>query len=329
MSASPDGVVTVTDSAELLAPAIERLHEAGTTVHVLPDGTAPLDAAEAAADSTVVIDGVLRFGADEIARLRDTRLIVRAGIGVDLIDVRAATARGIWVANVPDYCVDEVADHTLLLLLAATRRLDALAGTWRRERRWLVYDLLPEVHRPSERVLGIVGLGRIGSAVARRAASFGWRVIGHDAALPAEAVRARGAEPVGLDELFASAHAITLHCPLTAETHHLVDGGRLASAQRGLIVVNTSRGGLVDIDALGSALETGQVAAAALDVLEDEPSPDLSRPILARPNVTITSHVAWYSAEARRELALLCADEALRVLEGGRPRNAVNPEARA
>jgi D-3-phosphoglycerate dehydrogenase / 2-oxoglutarate reductase len=327
----PDAIarhVTVTDSEDLLAPGIERLREAGVEVQVLPDGTAPADAAEAAADSSVVIDGVLRFGADELARLRATRLVVRAGIGLDLIDVPAATARGIWVANVPEYCVAEVADHTLLLLLAATRRLDALAGLWRQERRWLVYELLPEVHRPSERTLGIIGMGRIGASVAQRAAAFGWRVLGHDAVLPPDEIRSRGAEPVNLDELFASADAITLHCPLTPETHHLVNTERLAAARPGLIVVNTSRGGLVDIDALDAAIESGQVAAAGLDVLEDEPSPDLARPIFGRPNVLATSHVAWYSVAARRELALLCAEEALRVLEGGRPRNAANPEAR-
>ncbi|CAN5722169.1 C-terminal binding protein [soil metagenome] len=320
--------VTVTDSGELLAPGVERLRASGVAVQVLPDGTPAARAAEAAAGSSVVIDGVLRFGASELARLRATRLLIRAGIGLDLIDVPAATAQGIWVANVPDYCVDEVADHTLLLLLATTRRLDALAGLWRRERRWLVYEGLPEVHRPSERTLGIVGMGRIGAAVAQRAAAFGWRIRGHDAVLPADVIRSRGAEPVGLDELFATADAITLHCPLTPETRHLVNAERLATARPGVIVVNTSRGGLVDIDALDAALESGRVGAAGLYVLEDEPDPDLERPILERPNVVITSHVAWYSMEARRELALKCADEALRVLDGERPRNAANPEAR-
>jgi D-3-phosphoglycerate dehydrogenase / 2-oxoglutarate reductase len=320
--------VTVTDSAELLAPGIERLREAGIDVQVLPDGTPALEAAEAAADSLVIIDGVLRFGSAEIDRLRATQLIIRAGIGYDLIDVPAATAKGIWVANVPDYCVDEVADHALLLLLAATRRLDALAETWRREERWLVYDRLPVVHRPSTQVLGIVGMGRIGAAVARRAGAFGWRVLGHDAVLPADVVAGRGAEPVSLDELFERADAISLHCPLTPETHHLVGAERLARARDGLIVVNTSRGGLVDIDALEAALASGKVAAAGLDVLEDEPDPDPSHPALGRENVIVTSHVAWYSVEARRDLALLCADEAQRMIRGERPRNAVNPEAR-
>jgi D-3-phosphoglycerate dehydrogenase / 2-oxoglutarate reductase len=322
-------LVTITDSHDLLAPGIERLRQAGVEVQVLPEGISPADAAAAAADSPVVIDGVLRFGPAEVGRLRATRLVIRAGIGYDLIDVPTATARGIWVANVPDYCIDEVADHTLLLLLAATRRLDALAGLWREHRRWLVYEHLPVVHRPAARTLGVIGLGRIGSAVARRAGAFGWRILGHDAALPDDTVRARGADPVSLDRLFAESDAITLHCPLTPGTHHLVGEERLAQARRGLIVVNTSRGGLVDIDALDAALESGQVGAAGLDVLEDEPTPRLDHPVLQRPNVFVTSHVAWYSVEARRELALLCAEEALRVLDGGQPRNAVNLDARA
>jgi D-3-phosphoglycerate dehydrogenase / 2-oxoglutarate reductase len=189
-----------------------------------------------------------------------------------------------------------------------------------------VYGQLSPVYRPSSMTLGIVGMGRIGARVAARAKAFGWNIVGHDAALPDDVMRERGAEPVGLDELFARSNAITLHCPLTPETHHLVDAARLAAMPAGAIVVNTSRGGLIDIAALDAAVASGQIAAAGLDVLEDEPRPDMSQPIFSRPNVTITSHTAWYSVDARRELALLCADEALRVIEGGRPRNAVNPE---
>jgi D-3-phosphoglycerate dehydrogenase len=316
--------VTITDSAELLAPATERLRAAGVDVRVVPDGTRPADAAEAAADASVVIDGVLAFREPEIDRLASARLIVRAGIGYDLIDVPAATARGIWVANVPDYCADEVADHTLLLLLACARRLDALGTAWRDAGRWLAYDRLPPVRRPSAQVLGVVGMGRIGARVAARARAFGWQVIGQDAVLSTDDIRARGAEPVGLDELFARADAIALHCPLTPETHHLVDRERLATTRPGVVIVNTSRGGLIDIGALDEALASGHVAAAGLDVLEDEPNVDLAQPVLGRPNVVATGHTAWYSLDARRELALLCADEALRVLDGGEPRNAVN-----
>lgn len=316
--------VTITDSEDLLAPAVERLRAAGVEVRVMPDGTSPADAAEAAADAAVVIDAVLTLGEPEIARLAEARLIVRAGIGYDVIDVAAATARGIWVANVPDYCADEVADHTVLLLMACARRLDALTSVWRDAGRWLAYDRLPPVRRPSRQVLGVVGMGRIGERVVARARAFGWRVIGFDAVLSADAIEARGAEPVDLDALFERADAISLHCPLTPETHHLVDATRLAATRPGVVIVNTSRGGLIDIEALDAALASGHVAAAGLDVLEDEPSVDLAQPVLARPNVIATGHTAWYSLDARRELALLCADEALRVLDGGVPRNPVN-----
>jgi D-3-phosphoglycerate dehydrogenase len=321
-------IVAVTDAQELQGPAIERLRAHGVEVIVVPDGTPPVEAARAAATASVVIVNTLAFREPELARLERARLVIRAGIGYDQVDVAAATARGIWVANVPDYCADEVADHTMLLLMAVTRRIDALAQRWRSEGRWLVYDLLPPVHRPSERTLGIVGMGRIGQRVATRAAGFGWRILGQDAMLPDAAIRERGAEPVTLDRLFAESDAITLHCPLGPGTHHLVDAPRLAAMKPGSALVNTSRGGLVDIDALDAAIASGHVAAAGLDVLEDEPTPDMTHPILSRPSVIVTSHVAWYSLESRRELALRCADEALRVLDGGRPRNAVNPGAR-
>lgn len=328
MGATLPRTVTVTDAEQLLMPGIERLRANGVDVTVVPDGTPPMEAARAAGDATVVLDGALNFREPEIDLMKRARLIIRAGIGFDAIDVAAATKRGIWVANVPDYCADEVADHTVLLLMAAARRLDQHANTWRQEHRWLVYEKLSPVYRPSERTLGIVGLGRIGSRVATRARSFGWNIVGSDAALPPDVVRERGAEPVSLDELFRTSDAIALHAPLSAETHHLVDAARLASMKDGVIIINTSRGGLIDIAALDAAVVSGKVAAAGLDVLEDEPNPDLDQPIFARPNVTITSHTAWYSVDSRRELALLCADEALRVINGGRPKNVVNPEAR-
>jgi len=328
MGAPLPRTVTVTDSEGLLAPGIERLRANGVTVTVVPDGTAPIEAARAAVDATVVLDGTLAMREAEIDLMKAARLIIRAGIGYDLIDVEAASERGIWVANVPDYCADEVADHTVLLLMHAARRLDQAATTWRDHQKWLVYEKLSPVYRPSERTLGVVGMGRIGSRVAKRALAFGWNVVGADAVLPPEVIRERGVEPVSLDELFRRSDAITLHCPLSAETHHLVDAARLATMKDGVIVVNTSRGGLIDIAALDAAVASGKVSAAGLDVLEDEPRPDMSQPIFSRPNVTITSHTAWYSVDSRRELALLCADVALRVIVGGRPRNAVNPDAR-
>jgi D-3-phosphoglycerate dehydrogenase / 2-oxoglutarate reductase len=321
--------VLVTDAGELLDPGVERMRAAGADVEVLPEGSTPADAAAHGADRSVIVIGVMAFRAPEIAALRTTRLLIRAGIGYDVIDVDAATSAGIWVANVPDYCVDEVADHTLLLLLAATRRLSETSVLWRELGRFTVNDRLPPVHRPSGQRLGIVGFGRIGSAVAARARAFGWEVVAHDPLVPDDTVQARGAEPVSLADLLRTSDAITLHAPLAGGTAHLLGAAELATVKPGVVLVNTSRGGLVDLDALDAAVADGRVGAVGLDVLEGEPTPDLAHPLLARPNVIVTPHVAWYSIEARRELALRTADEAIRLLDGERPKNLVNPEAEA
>lgn len=319
--------VAVTDSAELLRPGIELLRERGVDVEVIGAGADASEAAAVVADIPAAIIGLLPFRAAEIGALRRTGLLVRAGIGYDVIDVAAATAAGIWVANVPDYCVDEVADHAMLLLLSAWRRLTELEAVWHAGA-WVNPDLVPPVHRVRGRRLGIVGFGRIGSAVASRARGFGYEVVAHDAFVADEVLRQAGVRPIGLDDLFATSDAVSLHCPLTPETRFLIDTERLARIRPGLVLVNTSRGGLVDLAALDVALEDGRIAAAGLDVLEDEPNPDLTRALFKRPNVLLTPHLAWYSLEARRDLALQAAEEAWRYISGGRPRNLVNPGAR-
>jgi D-3-phosphoglycerate dehydrogenase len=319
--------VVVTDSVELLQPGIDLLRGRGVDVEVVPAGANGADAAAVVADSPVAIIGVMPFRAAEIAALRETGLLIRAGIGYDVIDVAAATVGSIWVANVPDYCVDEVADHAVLLLLSAWRRLSELEAVWHAGS-WVNPDLVPPVRRARGRRLGIVGFGRIGRAVAQRGHGFGFEVVACDPIAGNEAIREAGAEPIGRDELFATSDAITLHCPLTPETRLLVNAERLARIRPGLILVNTSRGGLVDLAALDAALEDGRVAAAGLDVLEDEPNPDLSRELFRRPNVLLTPHLAWYSVESRRDLALQAAEEAWRFITGERPRNLINPDAR-
>lgn len=319
--------VAVTDSTELLQPGIELLRDRGVQVEVMPPGTTAADAARVAGDFPAAIVGLLAFRAPEIASLHRTGLLVRAGIGYDVIDVDAASAAGIWVANVPDYCVDEVADHAMLLLMAAWRRLPELEAVWRAGS-WVNASLVPPVLRARGRRLGIVGLGRIGQAVARRAGAFGFDVVAHDPFVPEATFRAADVASVDLETLFATSDAVSLHCPLTAETRHVVDADRLRRVRPGLVLVNTSRGGLVDLAALDAALETGQVAAVGLDVLEDEPAPDLTRGLFQRPNVVLTPHLAWYSLEARRDLAIKAAEEAYRYVSGERPRNLVNPAAR-
>ncbi len=319
--------VVVTDSEPLLGPGIALLRERGVDVEVLPQGITGSEAAAIVAGYPAAIVGLLPFRSAEIATLRATGCLVRAGIGYDIIDVDAATAAGIWVVNVPDYCVEEVADHAMLLLLSAWRHLGELEAVWR-SGAWVAPALVPRVDRIRGRRLGIVGFGRIGRAVAQRARAFGFEVVAHDPYVPDAVLADAGVTPVDLEALIATSDAITLHCPMTAETAHLIDQDRLARVRPGVVLVNTSRGGLVDLDALDAAVADGRVGAVGLDVVEDEPAPHLSRPLFARPNVRLTPHLAWYSIEARRDLAVRAAEEAERFIRGERPRNVVNPEAR-
>jgi len=315
----------VTDAASILAPTIGHLRSNGVAVEIIADGTEPAEAARQAARSPVVIVGVMPFRSAEIATLQETRLIIRAGIGFDMVDIKAATAAGILVANVPDFCVDEVADHTMSLLLAAMRRLPQALSTWRDQHEWHVTTQLPSPRRLRDKRLGLVGLGRIGKQVAARAAAFGMEVVGSDPMFdPGSSLE--HLTVVDLEEVLRTSDVISLHCPLTEATRHLIDGGSLATTKPGVVLINTSRGGLVDLGALADALETGSVGIAALDVLDGEPTPDLDHPLLAHENVIVTSHMAWYSVESKHELAMNTAKEALRFLDGEPIRNPVNPE---
>ncbi len=320
--------VVVTDAATILAPAIEHLRSNRVTVTVVAEGADPAVAAAQAADSPVVIIGVMPFRDAEIATLRETRLIIRAGIGYDMVDIDAATSAGILVANVPDFCVDEVADHTMALLLAAMRRLPHALDAWRRHHDWHVTSQLPPLRRLRGKRLGLIGLGRIGRQVAARADGFGMEVVGYDPMAPAGS-EVDGVTVHDLDVVLRTSDAISLHCPLTSETQHLINDERFSLLKRGAVLINTSRGGLVDLDALSRAVGMGVVGVAALDVLDGEPTPDLDNPLLAHENVIVTSHMAWYSVEAKHELAINTAIEALRFLDGEEVRNALNSAALA
>jgi phosphoglycerate dehydrogenase-like enzyme len=318
--------VTVTDAAAILAPAIEHLRENEVAVRVIAEGTAPAEAARQAADSPVVIIGVMPFRSGEIAALEDTRLIIRAGIGYDMVDIEAATAAGILVANVPDFCVDEVADHTMSLILAAMRRLPKALNTWRERHDWHVTSELPPLRRLRGKRLGLIGLGRIGRQVAGRAAGFGMEIVGYDPMIAA-GTTIEGLDVLDLEEVLRTSDVVSLHCPLNEATRHLINADTLAMTAKGAVLINTSRGGLVDLAALADAVESGSVGVAALDVLDGEPTPDLDNPLLTHDNLMVTSHVAWYSVEAKHELAMNTAREALRFLAGEPIRNPVNPEA--
>jgi D-3-phosphoglycerate dehydrogenase / 2-oxoglutarate reductase len=295
-------------------------------VEVAPDGLSPDEVAERVADADVLLAGIVPFPASALGRLRRVRLIMRCGAGVDSVDVAEATRRGIAVANVPDYCVEEVADHTLLLLLAASRHLEAFRAQVG-ARPWIELEY-PPVRRLHGRRLGLVGFGRIGARVAVRAAGFGLEVVVHDPFADPLRVAEAGARPVALDELLATTHLVSLHCPLTPETRHLLSGAAFARMQPGSVLVNTSRGGLVDLDALEAAMRAGVVAAAGLDVLDGEPTPPLDHPLLQRPEVIVTPHVAFYSVDSQAELGRRVVEDVERFAAGLPPRSLVIPEAR-
>ncbi len=272
------------------------------------------------ADALLVQYGLLtRRVIEGLPRLR---LLVRYGVGVDGVDLAAATERGIPVANVPDYGTDEVANHAVALLLALARKITRL-DRQTRAGRWDVFEAQP-IHRLAGRTVGIVGCGRIGSRVARKLGGFDVRLLGHDPYIkdfPA------GVVPARLETLLAESDYLTLHCPLTAATRHLIDGPALAQMKPTAVLVNTARGGIVDIAALAEALEHGRLAGAGLDVTEQEPL-DRTSPLLRMEQVIVTPHAAWYSEEGRSDLKRRVAEEAVRVLVGGEPpRNCVNPEA--
>jgi len=259
-----------------------------------------------------------------IDRLERCRFISRLGIGSDMIDLAAASKRGIAVANTPEYCIEEVAAHTLALALAASRGLPGLEASLRRGE-WAVAANTATVLRPSAAVFAVIGFGRIGSRVAEIAHAVGFRLVVHDPYVSVEQLAGRGFHGVSLAEALAAAQVVSLHLPLTAATHHLIDAGALERMGEGSFLVNTSRGGLIDEAALADALDAGAIAGAALDVFEHEPLPEESR-LRRAPNVLLTPHAAWYSVQALAALPLEAAQHVLDFFAGAGPESILNPE---
>ncbi len=250
-----------------------------------------------------MIIGGQRFDAAALDRFPELRLLVRAGIGLDLIDLDHAARRGIRVVNTPGYGTEEVADQALLLLLAAARRLPHFVG--QASRNWLRADY-SGVRRLRGATLGVIGMGAIGGAFADRAEALGLRIVYTDPVVEPPSPRR---ERVELAELLAISDLISLHAPLTEQTWHLLDPAAFARMRRGPVIINTARGALIDSAALLAALAAGQVTAAGLDVVEGEPEPPPA--LLDHPAVIITPHVAWYSEDSRRDLARLAVASAL------------------
>jgi phosphoglycerate dehydrogenase-like enzyme len=256
-----------------------------------------------------------------VAALTKCRGIVRCGVGYDNIDLRAAGAHGVVVCNVPDYGTEEVADHALMLLLALARRLLPTSQAVR-DGRWDVTTVFG-TPRLRGRTLGLIGCGRIGTATALRAKTLGMRVAFYDPYQPDGLEKALGVERCRrLDDLLPRAEFLSLHCPLTAETRHILNADTLSRLPVGAYVINTARGPCIDLDALLAALDSGRVAFASLDVLEREP-PDDER-LRRHPRVLVTPHAAFYSVEGFAEMRTKGAEEALRLVRGEPVRNPVN-----
>lgn len=298
-------LVVITDCDLPGTAADDALTTAGLRVRRAASPSAD-DIAAAAADAAALIVQWAPITAELLDRLPNLRFISRLGIGYDMIDVEAATARGILVANTPAYCLDEVATHTLAMILALGRGLVCYDRAVRAGE-WSAVHARPMGFRATATTVSVIGYGRIGSLVARRCAALGFHVIVADPMVPDVDILADGLEPASPAEAIARADVLTLHEPLTDATRHLVDASAIGTMKSHAVIVNTCRGALIDEEALAAALESGRLAGAAIDVFEREPLPASSR-LRAIDSVLLTPHAAWYSPEALLDLPLHAAD---------------------
>jgi D-3-phosphoglycerate dehydrogenase / 2-oxoglutarate reductase len=273
------------------------------------------------------------FSRRVIEQLARCRFIMTLGIGYDLLDVDAATERGILVANVPDYCQEEMSDHVMALILAWTRRIIKLrdvvrAGGWRQDAEpGIQRGIWPTMSRLRDQTLGIVGLGRIGRCLVPKARGFGMRIIAHDPYLAAEELEKLGVRQVDLDALLSQSDFISLHAPLTSTTRQMIGRAQIEKVRPSAYLVNTARGGLIDQTALYEALASGKLAGAALDVTDPEPiSPD--DPLLTLDNVIVTPHSAHASIPALIAVLTRPAEEMIRVMRGEWPVGLINHAAK-
>ncbi|KPI10568.1 Phosphoglycerate dehydrogenase [Actinobacteria bacterium OK074] len=320
MTKDHEPVVLLTDRA-WPDDSMERevLERAGLRLVGGPAEPAPAETIEALAAEhrpAAILTCWAPVSAAALAKAAPLRVVARMGVGLDNIDVAAATERGVLVTNVPDYCVEEVSDHAVGHVLAWTRGL-AAADREVRAGRWHPGGL--RLRRLSTLTCGVVGFGRIGRATAAKLRALGARVVISDPHPPADT---GGAAVLGLDALLAHSDVVILHAPLTDRTRHLIGARELALMPAGALLVNVSRGGLVDTGALVAALRSGHLGGAGLDVLEEEPS--VPAELLAHPGVVITPHTAFSSDASVADLRRNAAAEVVRVLRGEPPHHPCN-----
>lgn len=278
---------------------------------------------QVARNADAVLVTYAKITAEMISQMTRCRIIARFGMGVDNVDIPAATKAGIVVTRVPDYCIDEVSDHTMALLLALARKIP-FANSRAHAGHWEMPAVVP-IYRLRGSVMGLVGFGRIPQLVAPKAKAFGLKVISCDPFVSQETMNRAGVDKVEFSELVSVSDHISIHAPLLPETDHLFNASIFCKMKPTAYLINTARGPIVDEQALAQALDQGYLAGAALDVLSREP-PSAS-PLFGRENVILTPHMSFYSAESLIDLQRKASEEVVRVLSGDSPLNPLNPEA--
>lgn len=272
-------------------------------------------------DADAVIVQYADMNADVISHMKHCQVIIKYGIGVNNIDVKAATEKGIYVCNVPDYGVDEVANHAVTMLLALAKKLPTITkalrnGDWS-------YDSIIPLFRLAGSTLGLIGLGRIPLSVAKKMASFDVKILAYDPFIDAKIAEENNVTLVDFETLCKESDFISVHCPLTAATTHLINKKAFQMMKKTAIVINTARGPVICEKDLIDALEQGEIAGAGIDVFETEPV-SIDNKLLKMENVIATPHIAWYSEEAIQSVQSKAAQEAVNVLSGNCPLNPVN-----
>jgi D-3-phosphoglycerate dehydrogenase / 2-oxoglutarate reductase len=309
----PRTIIAITDSPfPSLDPAKKALARLDPEYRMAKSPSAE-DILAVARDADAILVTYAKLPGELLRQLTRCRAIGRFGLGVDNIDLPAAKELGIAVNYVPDYCLREVSDHAMGLVLALARKV-TLANTLVQSGRWEVPPLVP-LRRLEGQTLGVVGFGNIPRALAPKARAFGLRVLAYDPYVDADAAAALGVEPVSFDDLLTRSDFISVHAPLQPATRGLMNAKTFAKMRKGAYLINTARGPLVDEPALIAALDSGHLGGAALDVVTTEPLPKDS-PLIGRGNVILTPHTAFYSVEALEELQTKCASDVARVLTG-------------
>lgn len=282
----------------------------------------------AVSDADIVLVNMAKFDSEVLSSLKNCRLLLRHGIGYDNVDVPAATEAGIAVANYPTYCVRDVAEQAMMLIMGCQRKIliqNLLLGESAASGKWVFEDVYP-VFRLEGKTLGIIGLGRIGGTIFRMLSGFGMEIIVCDPYISQERIEEYGANILPFDEVISNADVITIHCPLNwEETYHMFDTPQFEMMKKNAILINTARGGIVNLESLDDALNAGELAGAGIDVYEVEP-PGNDMAILKNERAVCTPHLSWLSEEAAMAIRNDYMDDVRRFLDGDTPKNVLNPE---